>query len=46
MDIDINSRFGRMALLAGEAMLRRTASLRVALFGLGGVGSWLSLIHI
>ena len=40
MDIDINSRFGRMALLAGEAMLRRTASLRVALFGLGGVGSW------
>ena len=37
---DINSRFGRMELLAGQSMMRRMASLRVAVFGLGGVGSW------
>lgn len=37
---DINSRFGRMELLAGHEMMRRLAGMRVALFGLGGVGSW------
>lgn len=40
MDYDINSRFGRMALLAGDDMMGRMAGMRVALFGLGGVGSW------
>lgn len=38
--LDINGRFGRMELLAGDAMMRRMAAMRVALFGLGGVGSW------
>jgi len=37
---DINSRFGRMALLAGDGMMLRMQQLRVAIFGLGGVGSW------
>ena len=40
MDYDINSRFGRMALLAGDEMMRRLAGMRVIIFGLGGVGSW------
>ena len=40
MTQDINSRFGRMELLAGNEMMRRMAAMRVALFGLGGVGSW------
>lgn len=40
MEHDIDSRFGRMALLAGDGMMRRMARMRVILFGLGGVGSW------
>lgn len=40
MTHDINGRFGRMQLLAGDKMMQRMAGLRVALFGLGGVGSW------
>ena len=39
MTQDINSRFGRMELLAGNEMMRRMAAMRVALFGLGGVGA-------
>ena len=37
---ELNGRFGRMELLAGAAMMARMRGLRVALFGLGGVGSW------
>ncbi|MDE6541106.1 MAG: tRNA threonylcarbamoyladenosine dehydratase [Muribaculaceae bacterium] len=37
---NLNSRFGRMRLLAGDTMMQRMSALRVALFGLGGVGSW------
>lgn len=40
MKTDINDRFGRMALLAGDEMMQRMTGLRVAVFGLGGVGSW------
>ena len=32
--------FGRTALLAGDGMMETMASLRVIVFGVGGVGSW------
>lgn len=32
--------FGRTALLAGDRMMERLTSLRVIVFGVGGVGSW------
>lgn len=32
--------FGRTALVAGDAMMRRLADTRVIVFGVGGVGSW------
>ena len=35
-----NAIFGRAALMLGEAMLDALARTRVAIFGLGGVGSW------
>lgn len=38
--IDVESRFGRASLLAGEEMMDRLAATRILIFGLGGVGSW------
>lgn len=35
-----NEYFGRTALLAGDKMMETLASLRVIVFGVGGVGSW------
>ncbi len=35
-----NSSFSRVALMLGDDTLARLASLRVAIFGLGGVGGW------
>ena len=35
-----DNRFGRTALLAGDAMMDALAACRVIIFGVGGVGSW------
>lgn len=40
MTFDPDSRFGRTALLVGEAGVQRLAAAQVALFGLGGVGAY------
>jgi tRNA A37 threonylcarbamoyladenosine dehydratase len=39
-DIDLERRFGGLQRLYGETGYRRLRSLRVAVVGLGGVGSW------
>ena len=39
-DADLERRFGGLARLYGEAGYRRLRGLRVAVVGLGGVGSW------
>lgn len=35
-----DSKFGRTAMLAGDAMMEALAACRIIIFGVGGVGSW------
>ena len=38
--MSVNPIYQRMQLLTGTAALRRLNKTRVAIFGIGGVGSW------
>lgn len=38
--MNVDDRFGRVGLLAGDDMMERLRACRVIIFGVGGVGSW------